>query len=510
MSHVFPEKRIRFSGTCSRGGMTDTEDQARPKFAPFHALRRSMSAQVLAMAVVFVLFAELIVLIPSIAKHRIDWFQQRLEQAYLVDVILENPKNGNIDSETTKRLFGTAGIVGVIYKTSAGPQQTFMPDYQWMRYKVTLPVDLSRRSPLVLISEAWATFFSHGENIVRVIGMPRFAAGGSVEMFVSQSAMRDELHKYALSIFGLSLIISTLTAALFYFTADFLFVRPVRCLTHNMARFNANPEEPSSVVSLSSRQDEIGAAERALREMETRVQDLLTQRRRLAALGAGISKISHDLRNILASAQLMSDRLARSDDPRVRQLSPRLVQALDRAVALSRDTLSYGRMEPRALKKTKFNLSDLIDEILDDAAHMAVDIVNDTPLDLMIEADRTHLYRAVLNLVRNAVEAIAPAAEPVAANGEWPAPHPPRGSVTISARSEGGKVAIDIADTGPGLPAHALEKLFEPFHGSGKPGGSGLGVAIAYEVARAHGGGLALTKNDASGATFTLELPAAA
>ncbi|MBY0422795.1 MAG: ATP-binding protein, partial [Parvularculaceae bacterium] len=84
---------------------------------------------------------------------------------------------------------------------------------------------------------------------------------------------------------------------------------------------------------------------------------------------------------------------------------------------------------------------------------------------------------------------------------------PPLGSVSIRARNESGRIVIDVVDTGPGLPAQALERLFEPFQGSQKPGGSGLGVAIAYEILRAHGGTLVLTKTDKTGATFTLALP---
>lgn len=355
------------------------------------------------------------------------------------------------------------------------------------------------------MAAAWGTMFSKGDNLVRVAGAPRYAGGARVEMYVSQAALRKDLGAYALNILWLSLVISTLTAVLFYGAVDHVIVRPVRRLTRSMARFNADPEDAAAVLPFSEREDELGEAERVLRELEKRVQDLLGQRRRLAALGAGISKISHDLRNILASAQLMSDRLAKSEDPRVRSLSPRLVQALDRAVALSRDTLSYGRMEPSALKKTRFGLAELVDEAIDDTASASVDVVNEVATDITVFADRTQIYRALFNLTRNAVQAIAPEEAVPAAEGA--APPPPRGAVVIRARMEEGRIAIDVADTGPGLPSHAKEKLFEPFQGSQKPGGSGLGVAIAHEILKAHGGALALTKSDPGGATFTLTLP---
>jgi signal transduction histidine kinase len=240
--------------------------------------------------------------------------------------------------------------------------------------------------------------------------------------------------------------------------------------------------------------------------MERRLTTLLRERQRLAALGAGISKISHDLRNILASAQLMSDRLASSEDPRVRKLSPRLISSLDRAIALSRDTLSYARMEPTALKKERVLLRPLVDDIFDDAASMQVSLVNDVGDDVAINADPTQLYRALFNLVRNAVDAQT--------REDADEVETPTGEVRIDTRTDksaetgASRLAIIIADKGPGLPQKAIDHLFEPFKGSFKPGGSGLGAAIAYEIARAHGGDLRLVRNGAEGAAFELTLPA--
>lgn len=488
--------------------MTHAAEAGDPAFAPLRALRRSLSAQLIALTIVFVLLAELIVLVPSVAKHRIDWFEKRLEQAYIASIALESPEHAMIKPDTMRRLYATAGIIGVVLDRNGMQKEEYTPGHNWMRYKATYPVAIENRSAPLLIADAWGTFFSKGDNLVRITGAPRFAGGTQVEMFVSQAALRRDLHDYARNILLLSLVISTLTGLLFYVAVDFVIVRPVRRLTRSMARFNERPEEPSSVLALSERNDELGDAERGLRAMEERVQSLLGERRRLAALGAGISKISHDLRNILASAQLMSDRLAKSEDPRVRQLSPRLLQALNRAVALSRDTVNYGRMAPEALRKARFLLRELADEALDDATHGQVAFVNAIPADITVVADRTQIYRALFNLVKNAVEAIAPdvATQPNSGAGDT-APPPPRGTVTLRGRIDAGKVEIEVADTGPGVPAAARAALFEPFRGSSKPGGTGLGVAIAYEILKAHGGALTLSKSDPSGATFTLELP---
>jgi signal transduction histidine kinase len=336
------------------------------------------------------------------------------------------------------------------------------------------------------------TMLSTGDNSIRVVGRPENAPGVEVDLFVSQAALRRDLQTYARNVFFLSILISSLTAALVYGALNAMIVRPVKRVTRNMMAFEQNPEDASAILAPSLRSDELGVAERSLASLERRTQALLAERRRLAALGAGISKISHDLRNILASAQLMSDRLAKSEDPRVRKLSPRLIAALDRAIALSRDTLSYARMDPSALKLEAVDLRALIDDVLDDCLTAGVDLRNEAPEGLIVEGDATQLYRALFNLVRNAVEALAP-------QGEDGAPAPKAGAaVIVRAFPLSDSVAVEIIDNGPGLPQAAIDALFEPFKGSLKPGGSGLGAAIALEIARAHKGGLSLAKSDAA------------
>ncbi len=477
----------------------EADDSAKPSL--YQRIRRSLSAQLLGLTLVFVLIAEAVVLIPSVSKQRIDWLSARIEAAYLVGLALEGPDAEMIDPMLARQLFATANILGVTITREGARIPVYSPEIDPAARRPMHYINLTSSTAPTMVRDAWATMFSKGDDLVRVIGRPNYGEGEEVDILVSQQALRRDLLIYARNILFLSLIISTLTGALVYWTLNAMIVRPVRRLTVNMATFNANPEDASNIVPPTARKDEIGETEEALRSLELRIHDLLSQRRRLAALGAGISKISHDLRNILASAQLMSDRLAKSDDPRVRKLSPRLIQALDRAISLSRDTLSYGRMEPASLSKMRFGLHELVEEVFADTAAMHVAFVNETPPETTICADRNQLYRALFNLVRNAVEAMTPA------EGASPPAAPP--IVSVRTRARGAAVEIDVADTGPGVPERAQSQLFEPFQGSNKPGGSGLGVAIAYEILRAHGGALALTKSDASGATFTLTVPSA-
>ncbi|MFZ5616391.1 MAG: sensor histidine kinase [Pseudomonadota bacterium] len=465
-----------------------------------HRFRRSLSSKLLALTILFVLLAEIVVLIPSVSKQRLDWLNARLESAYLVGLALDSPYGGMIEPEVAEQLFATANILGVTLDREGARMLIMTPKLTADQARVMRFVNLNYAMPQQHVMDAWATMLSAGDHSIRIVGKPNYAAGGDVDMFVSQAALRRDLREYARNVLLLSLVISTLTAASVFWSLNRMIVRPVSRLTRNMMAFEQNPEDHATLLDPSRRLDEIGVAERSLASLERRMQSLLGERRRLAALGAGISKISHDLRNILASAQLMSDRLAKSEDPRVRKLSPRLISALDRAIALSRDTLSYARMEPAALKIDSVDLQKLAADVLDDSASMSVELVNDVAEGFRVDADPTQLYRAIFNLVRNAVEALTPSEEDGAA---------PRADarVTVSARENASSIVIEIADNGPGIPEAARRHLFEPFKGSFKPGGSGLGAAIAQEIARAHGGELRLAKSDETGAAFEITLP---
>ena len=482
--------------------------------------KRSLSTKLLLLTILFVLLAELLVMIPSIANERVQWFEARIEAAYLVSLALEGPRQEMPDEDVIRQLFYTANIAGVTINENNMRKLILAPQFDSQAPPDFHLVNLGDQMATTTMFEAWGTLFSNGDKLIQVTGSPRFAADRKVDIVVSQRALRSDLRIYARNILILSLIISILTAALVFWSLNRMIVKPVKELTRNIMSFQANPDQPERILRPSARSDELGAAEQSLAEMERSIHDLLKQRRRLAALGAGISKISHDLRNILASAQLMSDRLARSDDPRVRKLSPRLISALDRAITLSRDTLAFGRMEPSALKCAPVNIRALVDEVFDDTAALGVVTDNQAPEDLTVFGDRTQLYRSLFNLARNAVEAMTPTADAddggaspngAGSNGadgaDGSSPPVEAGKITISARRTAAGVEIDIADTGPGVPDHARADLFEPFKGSQKPGGSGLGIAIAAEIVRAHNGDLSLVRSDSDGAVFRMTLP---
>jgi hypothetical protein len=305
--------------------------------------------------------------------------------------------------------------------------------------------------------------------------------------------------KYSVDILLLSLVISGITAALVYLALHYMFVRPMRRVTANMVAFRADPENADRVILRSGRADEIGTAEIELATMQTELASMLHQKNRLAALGLAVSKINHDLRNMLASAQLFSDRLAGIPDPGVQRFAPKLMRALERAIALCQSTLSYGRLQEPPPERKPMLLEPLVEEVYE-----TLGLGPDAPIrwisaverGLVVEADYDQLFRILLNLARNALQALESRA----------ARDPGRDQIRITGRREGAVVVIEVSDTGPGFSERARAHLFEAFQGSTRAGGTGLGLAIAAELVRAHGGEIRLV-DGTIGATLRLTIP---
>ncbi len=312
-----------------------------------------------------------------------------------------------------------------------------------------------------------------------------------MEVIVGEKPIRAALIHYSIQTLRLGLFISIAAAVLVFLSLYFVLVRPMRRITAAMVSFRENPEDASRIVIPSRRSDEIGIAERELAGMQREIYGFLQQKARLAALGSAVAKIQHDLRNILSSAQMASDRLTAVDDPVVKHLTPRLVASLDRAVALATATLRYGRADERPPERKLLALHPLIAEAGEIcAAKENVCFINDVDPSLKIDADPEHLYRVLLNLVRNATEALSCG-----------------GTITITASRMANSVCVEICDTGPGIAESVRDRLFQPFATAARPGGSGLGLAIARDLARAHGGDVVLVETSANGTRFRIDIP---
>jgi signal transduction histidine kinase len=243
---------------------------------------------------------------------------------------------------------------------------------------------------------------------------------------------------------------------------------------------------------------ELREAEEALAKMQQDLTGALKQKQRLAQLGEAVAKISHDLRNILTSAQLFGDRIETSTDPSVQRLAPKLVNQITRAVHLTESTLAFGKAEEPPPRLARVALADIVADVLDSerlaiADGQDISLAADVPASMMVRVDAEQMYRVLSNLVRNARQALAQSGS--------------GGEISIAATEAPDAWVIRVADTGPGLPAKARQHLFTPFQGGARKGGSGLGLAISAELVRGHGGQLALEDSSDAGTVFKITLP---
>jgi signal transduction histidine kinase len=453
-------------------------------------LLRSLSARLLVLTIFFVMVGEVLIFVPSVARYRMTYFEDRLAAGYLATLAVEASSTGRLEQSLTDKLLARVGARGVALYRADGSELRLDRSHP---PQPSFTIDLTHPNILLAIRGSFRTLLSQGNRVLRVLGPAGTGKADTVGVLLDEAPLRAELWDFGIRILELSLVLSLITAALVYLSLHWLLVRPMRRITASMVEFRDDPEDASRVIAASRRGDEIGVAERELAVLQRTVRQALGQRARLAALGTAVTKINHDLRNILATARLVTDGLTVSTETEVRRVAPRLLDAIDRAVGLCTRTLDFSREDTPPLTPSRFELAPLIGEIGPVLAVSTEDLaIKDAiPPELTIEADRDQLYRIFLNLARNAVEAGA---------------H----RLRFSALSEDGTIAIEVGDDGPGLPPKARENLFRPFFGSARPGGSGLGLAIARELARAHGGELTLVSSTAAGTVFRVTLPAPA
>ena len=451
---------------------------------------KSLSARLLILTAFFVMVGEVLIFVPSVARYRMTYFENRLAAGHIATLALDASPSGRLEQSLTNKLLSRVGAQGVALYRADGSvlrlDRTEPP-------KPDFTIDLRHPNILLAIRGSFRTLLGDGNRVLQVLGPVGADNADTAEVLLDEAPLRNELRDFGIRILELSLVLSLVTAALVYLSLQWLLVRPMRRITASMMEFREDPEDVSRVIAAGRRRDEIGVAERELAVLQSTVREALGQQARLAALGTAVTKINHDLRNILATARLVTDGLTASAAPEVRRVAPRLLEAIDRAIALCTRTLDFSREDTPPLARSRFALGPLIDEIGPGLAISEHDLAieNAIPRDLIVEADRDQLYRVFLNLARNAVEAGAR-------------------RLRFAAAREAGSIAIDVADDGPGLPPKARDNLFRPFFGSARPGGSGLGLAIARELVRAHGGELTLASSTGAGTVFRLTLPAPA
>jgi signal transduction histidine kinase len=439
--------------------------------------------------------SEVFIYVPSIASFRRTWLHDRITMADAASLVLAASDSADVPRDLQDDLLNSVGAKAIAIRTG---------DVSRLIAAVEMPPDVDQvadlrtmMDPFHDIADAFDTLGSTGERTLRIIGNTR--AGSAIEVVMGDRGLRDAMLDYSLNIVSLAALISVITSILLYITLNRLLIRPMRHMTQNMVAFSAAPEDGARVIQPSGRGDEIGVAEVHLAAMQRNLQATLAEQRHLADLGLAVSKINHDLRNMLASAQLLSDRLGASADPIVQRFGPKLIATLDRAIAFCQTTLAYGRAREPSPSRRLVALDRLVDDVGDTlglTGHNFIAWENAVPVGLEIDADPDQLFRVLVNLGRNAVQAL---------EGDHDTALIRR--LSVGASRENGVVTIRVSDTGPGVPERARAHLFQAFQGAARPGGTGLGLAIAAELVRAHGGSISLVDHPGPGAVFEIVIP---
>jgi len=468
--------------------------------------RFGLSGKLLLLTILFVMIAEVLIYVPSIANFRLNWLADRIAVARTVSIVLNANTEGSeaaghvekfkLPDDVVQQVLDNLGAKMVVVKTGNQRKLLAVND---MPHQIHHDIDLRDTSSMRAIWNALATLIvCSDDDVMRIVGQGP-PGTDFIEIVVDEGPLRAKMFAFSRNILLLSLLISAITATLVYLSLHYLFVRPLDRLTTEMVSFRQDPENASHIVVPSARTDEIGIAERELAAMQRDLASMLQQKSHLAALGLAVSKINHDLRNLLASAQLFSDRLASVPDPNVQRFAPKLMQSLERAIAFCQSTLSYGQVKEPPPERRAVALEALVEDVretLGISSESRVRWITSVERGLSVDADSEQLFRVILNLARNALQAL-----------ESRAPNEPgRDQLRITGRREGAVVSVEISDTGPGVPERARAHLFEAFQGSTRRGGSGLGLAIAAELVRAHGGDIRLV-DGTIGATFRLTIP---
>lgn len=449
----------------------------------------SLSTRVFLSILILVTLSGVLIHIPSIASYHKTYLEHRIRDAYIATLVLQADTERRLEPDLEHKLLNQAEVIGIALDYAQAQArlivgQTKPPDTIF---------DLRARTSYGLLWKSVVAPLSRGDGFLQIIGHPPGEQEPLMSVFIDQRLLYRELYTHTLHALGPSILISLSTAVLVYLSLQRLMVRPIKRITANLVKFRQAPESPESAIHPSGRNDEIGLMERELARMQTGLRAALAQQSRFAALGKAVSQINHDLKSILSTVSIASERLAGMNDPAVSKIATLLVGSVEKAIYLCTQTLDLARGEQPVLQRSRFQLHELVEEV-GKALHLGRDgsvlWQNDVDEILKIEADRERMYRVLLNLAKNAFDALSG-----------------KGIIRISAVHNENGVFIEIADTGPGIPAKIRDHLFQPFINSARSGGLGLGLATAKDLVRAHGGDLKLVDTGPRGTVFRVSLP---
>lgn len=452
----------------------------------------TLSGRFLILTTLFVFLAEVLIFVPSVARFREDYLLSRLERAQIASLALL--AGDAIDEELEAELLENAEVFNVVLLRDEVRQLALSSP---IPTEVMATYDLRDATAWVLIVNALQNLVGPGDKVIRVIGEPVLEGGRLIEVTMHVGPLKTAMIEYGIRILILSTVIAVFTAFLLFLAVRQFLVMPIRGVVDAMGTYAAAPEDNRRIIAPRSDLRELRDAEEALESLQKQLTAALRQKGRLAQLGSAVAKVSHDLRNVLTTAQLFADRIEGSQDPMVARMVPKLLNSIRRAVNICESTLAFGKAEEPPPTLTQVPLASIVGDVVE-AERLAVgedevSFAEDVPPGMVVRADPEQLYRVLSNLVRNARQAITASGRP--------------GEIGIEALEDPEEWRITVSDTGPGLPPKAREHLFTAFQGASRKGGIGLGLAIADELVRGHGGALELIRTDRTGTTFAITLP---
>lgn len=460
---------------------------------------RRLSGKLLLMTISFVMLAELVIFIPSAALYRQDWLNERINQVDILNLALLDVDDFQASNQLTLRFMNDTNIV-MASERHDGMSQVLLGSPPTDDTQIEL-ISITDTESFPNIGDVFTTFFGPDEGYYRVTRKASYPVNANIEAIIPRVNLKWALRNYFKNIFYLSLLIAVITGGLIYFTMALMIIRPVQSIARNVAKFQDDPQMTRLDYKPSKRRDEIGDLENAFYDMKQSVRGALKQKQRLTTLGLAVAKINHDLRNVLTSAQLISDRLTTVEDPKVARMGDRLTRAIDRGVKLTRDVLNYSNPESEPAKREPMRISFLLGEVAGDVlprfgtGPRKISFMNDVPSDLQVAVDADHSYRIFHNLMRNAAQAMAAMTDD---NTER--------LLRVYVDHAEDYVDIHVTDTAGGLPDKAKNNLFRAFASGGGRGSTGLGLTIAKELAQEQGGDLRLERTSPTGTVFTVTL----
>lgn len=454
----------------------------------------SLSGRFLMLTIAFVMLAEVLIFVPSVARFREDFLLSKLERAQIASLALL--AEDMIDEGLEKELLENAGVLNVVLRRDELRQLMLSSP---IPAEIYATYDLRNPTAWELIGDAIMCLVETEDRVIRVIGAPTQEGGLLIEVTMTTKPLRDAMIAYGFNILILSAVISIFTAFLLFIAVRGILVMPIKRVVAGMKLYAHAPEDARRIIVPEAGVRELREAEEALQSMQTELTGALRQKERLAQLGGAVAKISHDLRNILTTAQLFADRMEASEDPTVQRVVPKLIRSISRAVSLTESTLAFGKAEEPPPRLDRVPLAPLCSDVIEGerlaTADDPISYAEDIPAGLTLRADPEQLHRVISNLVRNARQAILATGNP--------------GEICLQAAESETGWTITVIDTGPGLPPKAQEHLFHPFQGGARKGGTGLGLAISADLIRGHGGTLDLDRTGPEGTAFRIFLPKA-